>query len=102
MDILRGKPTNIMTIKSEASYDQIMYAIEHNTLDDKNLRAVVTTCKANPNKVVFVVYKAYSNSVLMIFGHKPVCVEIEGSRLEDIMKQHCKDSRIYVFSYVKS
>jgi len=61
----------------------------------------VTTCKANPERVMFVVYKAYSKSVLLIFGKKPVCVELEGSKLQSIMSEHCRESRIYVFSYVK-
>ncbi len=101
MEALRGKPTNIMTVHSDASYSEIMKAIHHNQIPDKTLRAVVTTCKSNPEKVFFVVYKAFSDSVLLIFGSKPVCVELEGSKLQSIMSEHCRESRIYVFSYVK-
>jgi len=101
MEILKGKPTNIMTVKSEASYDDIMRAIHFNAVPDKTLRAVVATCRANPENVMFVLYKAFANSVLLIFGEKPVCVEIEGSKLQSIMGEHCLESRIYVFSYVK-
>jgi hypothetical protein len=101
MEVLRGKPTSITSIQSEASYDEIMAAIHHNQIPDKTLRAVVATCRANPERVMFVVYKAYSDSVLLIFGKKPVCVELEGSKLQSIMSEHCRESRIYVFSYVK-
>ena len=101
MELLKGKPTNIMTVHSDATYDQIMYAIHHNQIPDKTLRAVVTACRANPDKVIFVVYKAFSDAVLLIFGSKPVCVELGGSKLQSIMNQHCRESRIYVFSYVK-
>lgn len=101
MEILRGKPANVMAIKSEASYEQIMESIHHNVIPDKHLRAVVNTCRSNPGKVVFVVYRAFSDSVLMIFGEKPVCIQLEGSKLQNLMSQHCQESRIYVFSYVK-
>lgn len=101
MNILSGKPTSVLSIKSEASYSQIMECIETNNINDKHLRAVVQTCKSNPDRVVFVVYKAYSGSVLMIFGKKPTCVRIEGSKLQQLMSQHCLESRIYLFSYVK-
>ena len=58
MELLKGKPTSITAVKSEASYDEIMSAIHHGQIPDKTLRAVVTTCKANPERVMFVVYKA--------------------------------------------
>jgi len=101
MEILRGKPTSVTAVQSDASYDQIMAAIHHNQIPDKTLRAVVTTCRANPDKVLFVIYRAYSDKVLLVFGEKPVCVELEGSKLQQIMSAHCRDNRIYVFSYVK-
>jgi len=99
MELLRGKPTNVVSVKSEASYGDIMSAIHQNKIPDKTLRAVVATCKAHP-QAMFVVYKAYAQSVLLIFGKKPVCVELEGSKLQSIMGSHCRESRIYVFSYV--
>jgi hypothetical protein len=101
MEVLKGKPASVMSIQSEASYQEIMSAIHFNQIPDKTLRAVVTTCRSNPDKVLFVVYKAFSDSVLLIFGSKPVCVELEGSKLQSIMSSHCRESRIYVFSYVK-
>jgi len=103
MEFLKGKPTSVTSVKSEASYKQIMTAIhdDFNQIPDKTLRAMVSTCKANPDKVLFVIYKAFSDSLLMVFGKKPVCVELEGSKLQSIMNEHCQESRIYVFSYVK-
>ena len=101
MEILRGKPTNVLSIKSEATYEQLMICVHYNKIHDKHLRAVVNSSKSNPDRLVFVVYRAYSDSVLMIFGKKPVCVRLEGSKLQSLMSQHCLESRIYVFSYVK-
>ena len=48
MEVLRGKPTSITSVQSEASYDEIMAAIHHNQIPDKTLLAVVATCRANP------------------------------------------------------
>lgn len=101
MDFIKGKPTSIVTVKSPASYSQIMSAVSRNQIPDKTLRAVVNMCRTNPDKVLCVLYKSFENSVLMIFGEKPVCVRLEGSKLEDIMEKHSKDDNIYVFTYVK-
>lgn len=101
MDILKGKPTSVISIKSEATYEQIMECVHNNNLNDKHLRAVVNTCKSNPEDVMFVIYRAYSDSVLMLFGKKPVCIRLEGSKLQTLMSHHCLESRIYLFSYVK-
>lgn len=101
MEVLKGKPTSVMSIKSEASYQDIIYAVQFNKINNKMLQDVVTTCRSNPDKVLFVVYKAFSDSVLLIFGGKPVCMELEGSKLQSLMSSHCLESRIYVFSYVK-
>ncbi len=101
MELLKGKPTTVLSIKSEASYSQIMECISTNNINDKHLRAVVQSCKSNPDRVIFVVYKAHTDSVLLIFGEKPVCVQLEGSKLQHLMSQHCLESRIYLFSYVK-
>jgi hypothetical protein len=101
MELLRGKPTTVLSIKSEATYEQIMECIHNNEIKDKHLRAVVNSCKSNPESVVFVIYRSYSDGVLMLFGKKPVCVRLEGSKLQTLMSHHCLESRIYVFSYVK-
>lgn len=101
MEFLRGKPNSILTVNSKAEYSEIMAAIQRNQIPDKTLRAVVNMCRTNPDKVMVVVYKSFENSILMIFGKKPVCVQVEGSKLEDIMGKHSKGETIYVFTYVK-
>ena len=80
MEILKGKPASIVTVTSPANYGQIMQAIHMNQIPDKTLRAVVTMCRSNPEKVLCVIYKSFENSVLMVFGEKPVCVQLEGSK----------------------
>ena len=100
MEILKQKPASIMTVRSPATYEDIMSAIHANNIPNKTLRAVVNMCKANPSEVFFVVYRSYENSVLMIFGEKPVCVQVEGSKLESLMNHHSKEDNIYVFTYV--
>lgn len=101
IDLLKGKPTSVMSVKTEATYDEIMHAIHHNQIPDKTLRAVVNMCRSHPAKCLFVIYRAFSDKVLFIFGSKPICMEMEGSKLQTIMNRHCLESRIYVFSYVK-
>jgi len=101
MDFIKGKPSSIVTVQSQANYSQIMEAVSTNQIHNKTLRAVVNMCRANPDKVVCVIYRSYENSVLMIFGEKPVCVQLEGSKLQNIMGKHSKDETIYVFTYVK-
>ncbi len=101
MEFLRGKPRSVISIASNASYDNIMYAIHNNVLSDKNLRETVLLCRANPTKVVCIVYRASENSVLMLLGSKPTCVRMEGSKLQTIMSEHCNVNNIYLFTYVK-
>lgn len=101
MDFLKGKPRSILPIKSQATYNNIVYAIENNHLNNKHLRAVVNLCRTNPETVMVVIYKSFENSILMVFGQKPVCLQCEGSNLEIIMNRHSKEDYIYVFTYVK-
>jgi len=101
MEFLRGKPRSVISVTSDASYDNIMYAVRHDVLDDKNLRATVSLCRANPKKVVCIVYRAYENSVLVLLGSKPTCIRMEGSKLQTIMSGHGNANKIYLFTYVK-
>lgn len=100
-EILKGKPTSIIPVKMNVTYDAIMYAIANEELNHKTLRAVVTMCRTNPSNVVVIVYKSYEDSILMVFGEKPTCVRCEGSKLESLMHRHSKEDYIYVFTYVK-
>ena len=101
MDVLRRKPTSVVTIKTPATYEDIMKAVATGELSNKTLRAVVNMCRTNPEKVCFIVYRSFENSILMIFGEKPVCLRVEGSRLESIVSHHSKEDNVYVFTYVK-
>lgn len=101
MEFITGKPRSVISIHSDASYDMIMHAISNNHLSDKNLRAIVSLCRANPVTVLCVVYKAPENAVLMIFGSVPTCLVVEGSKLQSLMAGHCDESKIYIFTYVK-
>lgn len=101
LDILKGKPRSIIPVKSAATYDHIMEAISTNNIPDKHLRAAVTMCQTNPSSVIFVIYKSYENSILMLFGEKPYCIRLEGSKLENLMDRHSKEDYTYLFTYVK-
>ena len=101
LKILQGKPASVISVVSEASYGNIMKAISEKQLSDKHLRAVVNMCRTNPQTVICVIYKSFENSVLLLFGEKPVCIQVEGSKLESLMSNHSKDGHIYVFTYVK-
>ena len=101
MEFLAGKPRSIVSLTSDATYEQIMYAIAHNKLDNRHLRATVTLCRSNPYSVVCIVYRSQENSILMLFGSQPTCVRAEGSKLESLMSAHCQESKIYIFTYVK-
>jgi len=101
MEFITRKPRSVMSIHSDASYDTIMEAIANNKLSDKNLRAIVSLCRANPSTVLCVVYKSFENSVLMVFGNVPTCMVVEGSKLQSLMCTHCDESKIYIFTYVK-
>ena len=101
LDILKGKPRSIIPVKSSATYDHIMEAISTNNIPDKHLRAAVTMCQTNPSSVIFVIYKSYENSILMLFGEKPYCIRLEGSKLENLMDRHSNEDYTYLFTYVK-
>lgn len=101
MDFITGKPRSVLSIKSDVTYNDIMSAIANNNLTDKNLRAIVSLCRANPSNVLCVVYKSFENAVLMVFGAVPTCAVMEGSKLQSLMSAHCGKSKIYIFTYVK-
>lgn len=102
LKFLKGKPKSVISIKNDASYESIMAAIHLNQLDHRHLRAVVQLCKANPEKVVCVVYRKYENSVLLICGSRPVCIRIDGSNLESILHDKVMDGHIYLFTYIQN
>lgn len=97
MQCLSKKPVNTMSIVCEYTYADIMEAVSTGKLDNKYLRGMVNTCKNN-DSVMFLIYKAYARSVLLMF--KNSCVEIDGSKLPNYLNDYCKENTIYVFTYV--
>lgn len=100
-DILRGKPSSVVSVISSATYEHIINAIHSQDITHDTLKTIVSMCKSNPNNVVCVVYKSFEDSVLFIFGHKPFCIPVDGSKLQHIMMQQSKPNHIYIFTYVK-
>jgi len=102
LDFIRGKPRSVIAIKSDATYENIMHAVYNDQLDHKTLRATVQLCRANPDNVLCIVYRAMENSVLMLFGDRPECIRAEGTRLQDILATKVTEGNIYLFTYVRS
>ena len=83
-NILQTKPKSTFKIQDEnLTYEMIQEAIETKNTN-RFLQGIVSTCKANPKTVVIMVYRAFSDSVLMIFGSKPTAVVVEGDALKKI------------------
>ena len=77
--ILSTRPKSSFKIQSELTYEGIQQAI-HEKNTNRFLQGIVSTCKAHPERVVAVVYKAFSESVLLVFGKAPSAVIVEGSK----------------------
>ncbi len=101
MDFIKGKPRSVISITSDSSYEDIMAAVYRNDLHHRHLRAVVQLCKANPDTVLCILYRARENGVLMIFGNKPECIRVDGTKLSDILSNKAVEGNIYLFTYVK-
>lgn len=101
MNFLKEKPTSMMSIQTEASYEDIKGALYLPNIPHKTLDTMVKTCKQKPHSVVFVIYKSFENSILLVFGEKPHCYQMEGSALQHIMRKHSKEGVVYLFTYVK-
>jgi len=100
-DLLKGRPASVVSVISTATYEHIINAIQTQNITHDTLRTVVSICKNNPKNVLCVVYKSFEESVLFIFGHKPFCISVDGSKLQQIMMQQSKPNHIYIFTYVK-
>ena len=97
--ILQTQPKSTFKIKDiNLTYEQIQAAIaEKNT--NRFLQGIVSTCKANPSTVVIMVYKAFSDSVLMVFGEKPTAVIIEGNQLKKNLEPTSEKGYLYIFTH---
>ena len=51
IDLLKGKPTSVMSVKTEATYDEIMHAIHHNQIQTKPYVRWLTCVVLTPQSV---------------------------------------------------
>ena len=99
--VLLTKPKSTFIIKdNELTYEQIQSAILNN-FDNRFLQGIITTCQNNPNDVIIMVYIAYSDKVLMIFGKKPNALIINGDKLKQNLESSSKKGYLYVFTHSK-
>lgn len=97
--ILQTKQKSTFKLKDiNLTYEQIQQAIETNHTN-RFLQGIVSTCKANPSTVVIMVYKAFSDSVLMIFGQKPTTVIVEGDKLKKNLEATSEKGYLYIFTH---
>jgi len=97
--ILQTKPKTSFKIKNKnLTYELIQEAIKSKNTN-RFLQGIVSTCKANPKSVVIMVYRAFSDSVLMIFGSKPTAVIIEGSKVKKNLSESSEIGYLYVFTH---
>jgi hypothetical protein len=102
---IKGKPTSVISVRSNANYDTIVQSIPNlqhissDTDDIKLLKDIVKTLKSN-NNVLFIIYKSFEQSILLLSGFPPKPIILTGSSLENKIAPHTKMDHIYVFSYV--
>ena len=97
--ILQTKPKTTFKIKDEnLSYETIQHAIQTKNTN-RFLQGIVSTCKANPNTVVVMVYRAFSDSVLMIFGSSPTAIIVEGDKVKKNLSGTSEKGYLYVFTH---
>ena len=97
--ILQTKPKTTFKIQDEnLTYEMIQEAIETKNTN-RFLQCIVSTCKANPKTVVIMVYRAFSDSVLMIFGSKPTAVVVEGQALKKNLSGSSEKGYLYIFTH---
>tara|TARA_B100000676_G_C17217684_1_gene407558 strand:+ start:128 stop:436 length:309 start_codon:yes stop_codon:yes gene_type:complete len=99
-NILSTKPRTTFSFYDEnLSYEDIQRLIaEKNT--NRFLQGVVSLCKANPTSAAVVVYRAFEDSVLLVFGEAPTAVIVEGSEIKKNLTEHSKKNYIYIFTHV--
>lgn len=98
-NILKTKPKSTFKFYSEElTYENIQKAIaDKNT--NRFLQGIVSTCKANPDTCIFVVYRAFTDSVLLVFGQQPAAVIVDGDKLRSNLDLHSEKNYIYVFCH---
>mgnify|MGYP001171790480 CR=1 FL=1 len=101
MDFLKGKPASITCTITDATYNQIKYAIQQDSVSNEKLKQIKQMCREYPSSVMCVVYRSFEDSVLFIYGSTPNCIVVDGCRLASIMSRHNKENHVYLFTYVK-
>jgi hypothetical protein len=97
--ILQTQPKTTFKIKDmDLTYEQIQTAIA-NRHTNRFLQGIVSTCKANPSTVVIMVYKAFSDSVLMIFGQTPNAIIVEGNKVRKNLEPTSEKGYLYIFTH---
>jgi hypothetical protein len=98
ISILKTKPRSTAKIELNISYEEILKAIaEGNT--NRFLRGIVSTCKAHPETVMFVVYKTGETRVVLVYGTIPTAIIVDGNRVKDILQPTAEEGCIYVWCH---
>jgi hypothetical protein len=99
--ILSTKPKSTIKFHDETlTYGAIQKAIAENSTN-RFLRGIVSMCKANPENVIVVVYRAYADSVMLVFGSGPTSVIVEGDDLQKNLSASSEKDYFYVFTHSK-
>ena len=105
INVIKGKPTSVTSVCSNASYQTIVESIPNlqqipsNTDDIKLLKNVIKTLETN-NNVLFIIYRSFEESIILLTGYPPKPIVLNGSKLQSKIAPHTKLDHIYVFSYV--
>lgn len=100
-EILSQPPKSVFKFYNEVlTYEDIQRAIATNSAN-RFLQGIVSLCKANPDTVCVVVYRAFSDSVLMVFGAQPTAVILEGSEVKKNLQSSSEKDYFYIFTHTK-
>lgn len=108
---LKSKPASVFSVQTHATYDIILSVLQNSQLKTviKNtggtttaeslFQNIIQTLESN-SEVVFILYKKYEDSILLLHGNPVQSFKMQGSTLEKKLQPHAKDGHIYAFSYV--
>lgn len=108
---LKSKPASVFSVQTHATYDVITSALQNpalitmlknsggDTPAESLFQNIIQTLESN-NEVVFILYRKYEDSVLLLHGNPVQSFKMQGTTLEKKLQPHAKDEHIYAFSYV--
>lgn len=96
LSILKTKPQSTFKMALDITYDDILHAVATKNTN-RFLQGIISTCKAYPDTVVFVIYKYGENSVVMVYGEEPTAMIMDGHRLTD--KLPAEEGCLYVWCH---